>query len=60
MYPLYCVAFRLLGKINLAFNRIVFAAKNIFIKNKAVAEQKSWKNLKRFIPRFQKKYDAAF
>ena len=47
------------GKIKLAFNRIVFAAKNIFIKNKAVAEQKSWKNLKRFIPRFQKKYDAA-
>ncbi len=47
------------GKIKLAFNRIVFASKNNFIKNKAVAEQKSWKNIQNFIPVFQKKYDAA-
>ena len=47
------------GKFKLALNRIVFAAKNNFIKNKAVAEQKSWGNLQSFIPIFQKKYDAA-
>ena len=47
------------GKFKLALNRIVFAAKNNFTKNKAVAEQKSWGNLQSFIPIFQKKYDAA-
>ena len=46
-------------KFNLILNRIAYSIKNNVIKNKAIAEQRSWKNLKTTIHPLEKKYDAA-
>lgn len=46
-------------KLKLIVNRISYTLKNNLIKNKAVAEQKSWKNLRTAIPTIKKKYEAA-
>ena len=53
------LAFFKLRKFNLIYNRILFFAKNKFTKNKAVAEQNSWKNIQKSIDKLPKKYDAA-
>ena len=47
------------GKFSLAYSRICFTFKNRFIKNKGIAEQYSWKDLKKAIPKSQKEYDVA-
>jgi len=47
------------GKFSLAYSRIAFTFKNRFIKNKGIAEQYSWKDLKKAIPKGQKEYDVA-
>lgn len=44
---------------HLAYHRLAFFCKNKFIKNKAFAEQKAWKNSSAAIPVLTKKYDAA-
>lgn len=54
-----CFTYLKQGKFNLIFSRILFFVKNKFIKNKAVAEQKSWQNIKKAIEVLPKKYDAA-
>ncbi|UMB60337.1 glycosyltransferase [Lutibacter sp. A80] len=46
-------------KFRLVFNRLLFTFKNKFIKNKALAEQYSWKNMSTVIPKSDKKYDTA-
>jgi glycosyltransferase involved in cell wall biosynthesis len=43
----------------LAVHRFLFALKNKFIKDKAVAEQQAWKNAVRSMPLPEKHYDAA-
>ena len=53
------LAFLKFGKFNLIYNRILFFAKNKFTKNKAVAEQNSWKNIQKSIDKLPKKYDVA-
>ena len=47
------------GKLGLAYSRISFSLKNRIIKNKGIAEQYSWKDLKKAIPKGQKEYDVA-
>jgi glycosyltransferase involved in cell wall biosynthesis len=47
------------GKISLAFSRLLFTFKTATIKNKGIAEQKSWKNIVKSIPKITKQYDAA-
>ena len=47
------------GKFGLAYSRICFTLKNRFIKNTGKAEQYSWKDLKKAIPKGQKEYDVA-
>ena len=47
------------GKFGLAYSRIAFTLKNRFIKNTGKAEQYSWKDLKKAIPKSQKEYDVA-
>lgn len=47
------------GKIGLAFSRLLFTFKTSTIINKGIAEQKSWKNIVKAIPKITKKYDAA-
>ncbi len=42
-----------------ALHRILFAQKNKAIKNKAAAEQQSWKNVSAAIKPLEKKYDVA-
>lgn len=46
-------------RLDLALNRILFFLKNKFIKNKAVAEQCSWSNIKKSITVLDKEYDVA-
>jgi glycosyltransferase involved in cell wall biosynthesis len=46
-------------KFAAACNRIVFAIKNKRIQNKAIAEQRSWKNAASTIPRLEGRYHAA-
>ena len=47
------------GKFSLAYSRIDFTLKNRFIKNTGIAEQYSWKDLKKAIPKSQNEYDVA-
>ena len=47
------------GKFSLAYSRICFTFKNRFIKKRGIAEQYSWKDLKKAIPKSQKEYDVA-
>jgi len=47
------------GKFSLAYSRIAFTFKNRCIKNTGIAEQYSWKELKKAIPKIQKEYDVA-
>lgn len=47
------------GKFSLAYSRIAFTLKNRFIKNKGIAEQYSWEDMKKAIPKPQKEYDVA-
>jgi len=54
-----CLEFFKQRKIGLIYNRILFFAKNNFQKNKAVAEQNSWRNIRNSIDKLPKKYDAA-
>lgn len=46
-------------QLNLLVSRIVFFVTNRFVKNKAVAEQKSWKYFSKAIAPLEKKYNAA-
>jgi glycosyltransferase involved in cell wall biosynthesis len=46
-------------RFKLAYHRLVYTIKNYFIKNHALAEQKSWKDIKSTIPVFEKEYDTA-
>ncbi len=46
-------------KLALVFHRFAFLIKNSWIKNKAVAEQQTWKNKATAIPQDQNHYDAA-
>lgn len=47
------------GKISLAISRLLFTFKITTIKNKGIAEQKSWINIVKSIPKITKQYDAA-
>ena len=47
------------GKFGLSYSRIAFTLKNRFIKNTGIAEQYSWKELKKAISKIQKEYDVA-
>lgn len=51
--------FLLKGRINLAYSRILFSLKNRFIKNSGMAEQYSWNDLKKVIPKIDNNYDVA-
>lgn len=46
-------------RLDLAIHRILFFLKNRFIKNKAIAEQRSWRNIQSSINTLEKEYDAA-
>ena len=46
-------------KLKLIYNRILFFLKNSLIKNKAYAEQVSWKNKQEYMSYFDNNYDAA-
>ena len=65
-YPVFALPFKeaLLQfikqlKFKLAFNRFIFTLKNNLIKNKAIAEQASWKNSSIAIPNIKEQYDVA-
>lgn len=47
------------GKFSLVFARIRYTLKNALLKNKAVAEQQAWSDLKKAIPQQTKVYDTA-
>ena len=47
------------GKINLAYSRLMFCLVNRFNKNKGIAEQYSFKYLRKAIGAIDKKYDVA-
>lgn len=53
------LAFLKKGRLDLAGNRILFFFKNRFIKNKSIAEQRSWKNIKSSLDILDKEYHAA-
>ncbi len=46
-------------RLDLALHRVLFFLKNRFMKNKAYAEQKSWKNKSASIKTLPNEYDAA-
>lgn len=46
-------------KLALAIHRIIFFIKNSLIKNKAIAEQQTWKNKAIAIPKLKEEYDTA-
>ena len=46
-------------KVALTIHRIIFFIKNSLIKNKAIAEQQTWKNKAIAIPKFKEEYDTA-
>lgn len=47
------------GKFRLAYNRLMFCLKNRFNKNIGIAEQHSWKHLRKAIGTIDKRYDVA-
>lgn len=47
------------GKFILAYNRLMFCLKNRFNKNIGIAEQHSWKHLRKAIGIIDKRYDVA-
>ena len=51
--------FFLKGKFNLGIARFLFSLKNRLIKNKAVAEQQSWKYIRKCILPLEKHYDSG-
>ncbi|KPL57777.1 glycosyltransferase [Rossellomorea vietnamensis] len=52
-------SFILKGKVNMAFNRLMFSTKNRILKNKAISEQYSWRNLSSSLNGLEKQYDLA-
>jgi len=57
--PQSLVTFLKLGKVTLAIHRLLFFLKNSGIKNKAVAEQSSWEDIRESIKTLPKHYDVA-
>lgn len=53
------LAFVKKGKWGLAYHRLAFTLKQRSHKNNAIAEQQSWKNLRKAIPEICQRYDAA-
>ena len=53
------LAFLKKGRVDLAFYRLMFVVGNSKAKNPSISEQKTWKYLKKFFPKIQKKYDVA-
>lgn len=54
-----CCYFLRQGQLKLFFSRILFLITNRWYKNKAIAEQQSWKYFSKSIPNLEKEYDAA-
>lgn len=59
--PFFSSIFRFLkrGRIDLAFFRLMFVVGNTLAKNPSISEQMTWKYLKHFFPKIEKKYDVA-
>lgn len=53
------ITFSTHGKWNLAWNRFLFAAKNRWIKNLAINEQRTWTHVEKFLPVLANHYDVA-
>ncbi len=47
------------GNFSLAWSRLLFSWKNKSIKNKGIAEQESWQNIRNAFPKITTQYDAA-
>ncbi len=47
------------GKFDLVISRLVFTLKSNTIQNKGIAEQQSWRDILKSIPKITKEYDAA-